>query len=284
MPPESKSLSILPFHRAMNNSARLSCSVCAMAVLLAGSIWLQSSSLAASQIPVRHKEGLTHGLLTLSTLRGEKIADGEMKQVTKGDRVTGHLTFHFKDGSFYDQKTIFSQSGHFKLLSDRVIQRGPSFKMPMKTTIDTSTGLVTVRYKDGGKEKVIKKKLDLPPDISNGMVSMLTKDIEESAKRTTLSLLAFTPKPRLVKLVITPGGEQTFRNGSMKIKGLRYVVKVKIGGLSGVVAPLIGKQPPDVQIWILGGKAPAFVRSESPLGNGGPLWRTEMAPPAAFRP
>src|SRR5512146_2685159 len=120
MPSESKALSVRSLHRSMSNSMRLSRSACARAVLLAACLGLLCHSLAARQIPVRHKEGLTHGLLTLSTLQGEKIADGEMKQVTKGDQVTDHLTFHFKDGSFYDERTIYSQSGHFKLLSDRV--------------------------------------------------------------------------------------------------------------------------------------------------------------------
>ena len=44
-----------------------------------------------------------------------------------------------------------------------------------------------------------------------------------------------------------------------------YTVKVDIGGLSGVLAPLLGKQPPDSHVWILGGDAPVFVRSEQPL-------------------
>jgi hypothetical protein len=60
------------------------------------------------------------------------------------------------------------------------------------------------------------------------------------------------------------------------------VVKVEIGGVagvSGVVAPIVVKQPPDTLIWILTGKAPAFVKSESPLYTGGPIWRIELTSP-----
>jgi hypothetical protein len=60
---------------------------------------------------------------------------------------------------------------------------------------------------------------------------------------------------------------------------MHYVLKVDIGGIKGVVAPLVGKQPPDSHVWILGGDAPAFVRSEQPLYNGGPLWRIELTSP-----
>ena len=49
--------------------------------------------------------------------------------------------------------------------------------------------------------------------------------------------------------------------------------------VAGVVAPIVGKQPPDMQIWILGGDAPVFVRSETLSYMGGPLWRTELVSP-----
>jgi len=56
-------------------------------------------------------------------------------------------------------------------------------------------------------------------------------------------------------------------------------VKVEIGGLPGVIAPLIGKQPHDTAVWILPGEAPAFVKSEGPFYQGGPIWRIELASP-----
>jgi hypothetical protein len=46
-----------------------------------------------------------------------------------------------------------------------------------------------------------------------------------------------------------------------------------------MVAPLIGKQPPNIQIWIIGGEAPAFVREEGPLYQGGPIWTIQLTSP-----
>jgi hypothetical protein len=54
---------------------------------------------------------------------------------------------------------------------------------------------------------------------------------------------------------------------------------VDIPGVAGMMAPLTGKKPPDSHVWILGGEAPAFVKSESPLFAEGPLWRMEMVSP-----
>jgi hypothetical protein len=56
-------------------------------------------------------------------------------------------------------------------------------------------------------------------------------------------------------------------------------LKVDIGGLSGLLAPLVGKQPPESHVWILTGEVPAFVKSEQPLYYGGPLLRIELVSP-----
>ena|ERR1051325_796834 len=50
---------------------------------------------------------------------------------------------------------------------------------------------------------------------------------------------------------------------------MHYFVKVKIGGIAGLIAPLIGKQPADTQIWVLNGHAAAFVKLEGQLYDGG---------------
>jgi len=58
-----------------------------------------------------------------------------------------------------------------------------------------------------------------------------------------------------------------------------YQMKVEIGGLTGFLAKLMGKQPPDTRIWVMQGEAPAFIKSEGPLYGGGPIWRIEMGDP-----
>ncbi len=252
-----------------------------LAILLA--CVFETIPLTGDQVHVRHMEGLMHGFLALRTLDGKRLADGEMTQVPEGDRVTSRLIFRFKDGSVYDDTTIFSQRGAFRVLSDHLVQRGPSFKQPMETSIDASSGEVTVRYKDqDGGEKVLKERRDLPPDIANGLLFTLVKHIQPNVPQTTVSMVATTPKPRLVKLEILPEGEKAIASGNTKHETVRYVVKVKIGGVAGLVAPLLGKQPPDTHVWVLTGNAPAFVKFEGPIYEGGPIWRIELATPAGF--
>ncbi|MEI9969517.1 MAG: hypothetical protein WDM87_13180 [Terracidiphilus sp.] len=52
-----------------------------------------------------------------------------------------------------------------------------------------------------------------------------------------------------------------------------------LGGIAGVVAPLIGKAPPNIQIWAVTGAAPTFVREQGPLYADGPVMTIELISP-----
>src|SRR2546430_10773356 len=214
-----------------------------IAILLACVAMLQPNALFADMIPVRHTEGLIHGFLLVLTFEGKALADGEMTQDARGDRVTTHLIFRFKDGSIYEDTTIFSQRGTFRLLSDHLILRGPSFKQPMDTSIDASTGQVKVRYTDDrGKEKVIAQRMELPPDVANGLLLTLMKDIKPSVPRTTVSMVATKPKPRLVKRTILPHREEPITVGGVRHKTTHPGVKKENGGLTGFLTRMMGNK------------------------------------------
>ena len=239
---------------------------------------LQSST--GAQVAVRHTEGLVHGFLSLSAVDGTPLATGDLVQTARGSRVTSRLIFHFKDGSVHDETAIFLQRQTFRLLSDHVVQKGPSFPRPLDMSIDAVKGQVTVRYSEDGEQKVETERIEAGSELANGLILMLLKNANPKAPPKALAYVAATPKPRLVKLAITSVGEEPFSTGGASRKAIHYVLKVEIGGVAGVVAPLVGKQPPDSHVWILGGTAPAFVKSEQPFYDGGPLWRVELVSPA----
>jgi hypothetical protein len=202
-----------------------------LAVLVACAALLDPGAMPAAPVAVRHTEGLVHGFLVLRTVAGDTLADGDLIQVARGDRVTSRLVFRFKDGSLHDETAVFSQRHNFRLLSDHLVQKGPAFQHPMEVSIDGFTGQVTVRSTgDDGKEKVVTGRFDLPPDVVNGLVLILLKNIRSDVPQTKVSMVAATPKPRLVKLAITPQGEDLFSIGGASRKATHYVVKVEIGG------------------------------------------------------
>ena len=147
-------------------------------------------------------------------------------------------------------------------------------------SLDAATGQVVVHTTDDdGKPEQETEHLDLPADLANGLVLTLLKNVSATSLPKSFCYVAATPKPRLVKLVLSTAGEERFSTGGMPRTATHYVLKVDIGGISGLLAPLVGKQPPDSHVSILGGEAPAFVKAEQPLYVGGPVWRIELATP-----
>jgi hypothetical protein len=226
-------------------------------------------------------EGVMLGFLVLRNLDGQPIAYGELKQVVKaeGEEVTDDLQFRFKDGSFYQEITKFTQRREFRLVSDQVVQKGPSFKKETETWIDAATGKITVRSVEKGKEKLTTKHLELPADVSNGLIFTLVKNVDPAAPQTDVSMVAASTRPRIVKLNIVPDQEKTITVGLITHKAQHYVVKVKIEGVAGVIAPIVGKQPPDTHVWIVKSEAPTFIESQGPLSQDSPVWRIEVTSP-----
>jgi len=92
---------------------------------------------------------------------------------------------------------VYSQRRQFRLLTDHLVQSGPSFPHPLDVSIDATSGRVTVRYSDDGKEKVIDDRVELPSDLATGMLLTLLKNVSRDVP-TTVSMLFATPKPQLV--------------------------------------------------------------------------------------
>jgi hypothetical protein len=251
-----------------------------LAILLVLAIGISGAKVSASPLAVRYEEGVIHAFLVLSTMEGNAIAEGDLTQVVRAGRVRTQLVFRFKDGSRQEETTVFSQRGEFRLISYHMLQKGPTFKHATEVSVTTATGEVTVHYTDDdGKEKVADEHHALPPDLANGMVPTLLKNLRPGTSQIEVPMVVASPKPRLVKLAISAQGSDRFSAAGTERDAIHYVVKIVIGGVAGVVAPLLGKDPPDSHIWILGGEVPVFVRSEALSYPGGPLWRMELTSP-----
>ncbi|MGC2618562.1 MAG: hypothetical protein WA414_05930 [Acidobacteriaceae bacterium] len=221
-----------------------------------------------------------HGFLEMRSDDGRVVASGQFVQVSHGGVLTSRTLYHFKDGSIDDETTVYSQRHSFQLITDHHIQKGPSFPHPMDVLIDTRSGQVTIRSTDkNGKEEVKSDHLDLPPDLANGIVPQLLENIQPGGPQTEVSMLVASPKPRLVKLAISSFGEQTCSVAGFPLKTIQFEIKIELGGVAGVVAPVVGKQPPNIQLWVTSGPAPAFVKEQGPIYPEGPIMTIQLASP-----
>lgn len=234
----------------------------------------------ADPIPVRHIKGTIHGFLELRAEDRHAIASGDLVQIARGSQITSRMVFTFKDGSIDDETTVYSQRRNFELITYHHIQKGPSFPHPIELLIDARSGQVTVHStgKDG-KEDVKTDHLKLPPDLANGMVSSIIENIAPGPGETRIPVLVTTPSPRIVTLSIASRGEVPFTLAGATRKAIHYEIKIVLGGVAGVVAPLIGKQPPNIQVLVIGGPAPCFLKEQGPLYEDGPVTTIQLASP-----
>jgi len=105
-----------------------------------------------------------------------------------------------------------------------------------------------------------------------GLLSTLMKNLP-SGGSATVQIVAFTPKPRLVKMLLTPAAEDLVQVNHAALTATRFLVRPQLG----LLASLLITSVPDLKCWILGGEAPAFIRFEGPLYFMGPVWRIDWS-------
>ena len=252
----------------------------AAVLVLAGILW--SCRASSEPVAVRFPEGTLRGLLALRSPNGELLASGDMIQTVREKQVTSRVTYRFRDGSIQDETAVFTQEGQFRLISSHLSQKGPTFPNGVDLTVDTAKGTVATRPSDDkGEGKVETETMDLPPDLANGMLPILLKNHPSKGAAFEVSMIVAAPKPRLVRVAIDRVGTDAISMGGIARDVGHYRGKVNLGGLTGVVAPLVGKQPEDIQMWLLEGEVPVLLRSDAQMFAEGPVWRIELLGPDA---
>jgi hypothetical protein len=228
----------------------------------------------AEPVSVRFSEGVTRGFPVLRALNGDILAQGELIQFARGDEVESRLVFRFRDGSLYDEHVVFSQRDVFTLQRYQIVQRGPSFPESIEARVDRATERYEVRYRadEDSDPETLSGAFTLPGDVYNGLLSTLMKNLPVGDS-VTVQIVAFTPKPRLVKMLLKPAAEDSVQVNHTALTATRFVVRPQLG----LLASMLMIDAPDLKCWILGGEAPAFIRFEGPLYFMGPIWRIDWS-------
>jgi hypothetical protein len=238
------------------------------------------TSAAADPVTVRFPEGTTHGFLVLRSPQGQTLAHGELLATPHGDRMESRLTWRFRDGSLQDEFVTYLQRPALKLLSYKQIQRGPAFPADVEVAFTREPSRYEVKQREKGKKETeeLSGTLELPDDVYNGMTATVLNNLAKGQVATG-HVVAFTPKPRLVKSTMLAVGEDSVIVGDSRRTATRYLVDLEVGGVAGIFAKVAGKAPPDLKFWVLAGAVPAFVKFEGPFFVDGPVWRIELSSP-----
>lgn len=238
------------------------------------------TNLAAEQVKVADRQGAIHAFLVLRDADGKDIAVGDETNEVHGNVVDARTIFRFRDGSVDDEETVYRQDSNFQLIRDHRIQKGPSFPKPTDVTIDVAKGEVSWVNASDKDQPSKSQHVDLPADLANGMIPTLVQNLPKGATDLKVSYLAVDTKPRVVTLNITPDGSNKVLVGTGDRRAERFNIHTEIGGLAGVIAPIVGQQPPDVKLWYVGGAVSTFIRMEGPFYEKGPVWSVMLASPS----
>jgi len=232
----------------------------------------------AEPISVRHTQRPTHRFMVARSEAGRIIASCEFSQVVQGDEVTMRLTYKFVDGSIDDETTTYRQQGTLRLVRNHHIQKGPFFVRPVDFTVEAASGVAISRTSDkNGNIHVESRRIDLPDDLANGFVGALLLNAPQNTTPFRVGMLAPVDGGRLIRILISPEGEQPFHTTGLALKATVFRIHPELGGIVGVIASLIGLQPKDVMVWVLEGEEPAvedrrtarWLRTRGQLGARG---------------
>lgn len=145
---------------------------------------------------MRYAEGVVHGFLVLRSDSGAILAHGDLLQTPKGGAITTQMVFRFDDGSRMDETVVFTQHRVFTMLSYHLVQRGPAFDRDLEFEMVRARGAyrLTTNNHDDGREETDTGTIELPPDVANGLVLTIAKNLA-AGDRATVHFVALTPKP-----------------------------------------------------------------------------------------
>jgi hypothetical protein len=236
-----------------------------------------STAAPAEQIPVKYIQLARHEFMVARSETGKIVARVEFTEEVQGDEVTMRLTYRFMDGSIDDETTTYRQQGTFQLVRNHHIENGPFFARPIDFAVEAATGVATSRTVDkNGKIRVESEHIDLPDDLANGFVGTLLLNVPPNTAPFRVGILAPVFGGRLIRILISPEGEQTFQKTGQTFKATVFRIHPELGGIIGVIAKLLGLQPKDVMVWVLEGETPAVMRVVGQLGGSGPVLSSEL--------
>ena len=89
--------------------------------------------------------------------------------------------------------------------------------------------------------------LDLPKNAYNGIFVTMLLNLPKAASET-MTVLAFTPRPEIIKLELHLMGERTVRIGDLSRKSVQYAFKPDIGMIRGAARQSHRQDPGPVSL------------------------------------
>lgn len=243
------------------------------------------SAAPARAVELRYPQADLHGFPSMSDEHGKLIADGELTQKRKGDRLLVHAVWRFKDGRRAVEDDVLRTRPELIQESFRWVETRGKQEL-RRAQVDFRTGKASFTRREDGKPKTWEEHLELPrgkafTGYSTALAASQLRDaLADKDARHSLTFVAFTPKPRTVELEISRAPGTRIRAAGRELSADLYTLHPKIPFPLSVVA-----KAPDSHLWFTHGSPPALLRAEQNLlEKDDPRIRIDVIPSGAALP
>ena len=242
-------------------------------------------SLPTQGVALRYPQGDLHGFPSMSDASGKLIADGELIQKLKGDRLDVHAVWRFKDGRIAVEDDQLRLKPELRQDGFRWVERRGDKEL-RRIVVDFRSGKATVTHFRDGEPETWNEKLDLPAGkaftgYSTALaVSQLRDELADKEARRELTFVAFTPKPRTVSLEISRTQGVRIRAAGRELAADLFTLHPK---LPFPISLFAGAK--DAHLWFTHSAPPALLRAEQNLAEkDDPVVLIDVIPRGAARP
>ena len=243
------------------------------------------TAMPALAVELRYPQGDLHGFPSMSDESGKLIADGELTQKRKGDRLFVHAVWRFKDGRVAEEDDVLRTRPELSQESFRWVERRGKEEL-RRAQVDFRTGKASFSRREDGKPKTWEEELDLPrgkafTGYATALAASQLRDaLSEKDARRSLTFVAFTPKPRTVELEIARAPGARIRAAGRELSADLFTLHPKIPFPLSIVA-----NAPDSHLWFTHASPPALLRAEQNLlEKDDPRIRIDVIPRGAALP
>jgi hypothetical protein len=234
-------------------------------IIMACAIGAAASAAAAEPVVVRYALGTLHGFPSMSDAAGRVIADGELSQELKGDRLTVKARWVFADGLRAEEHDAFRVGQEVVQEQYAWIETREGQEL-RRFEVDLTTGKALAATRSSkGKVKREEAKLKVPHGRSFagfGVALVASQFLLEAGAHAELTVVAFTPKPRAVTLEVRRDGEEHIPVAGRSIRCNRYTLHPRIPFPQKLFAGVR-----DARLWLTHSEPPALVRAEQNLAT-----------------
>jgi hypothetical protein len=244
-----------------------------------------SVAAAAAAIPLQYPEGTLRGLPEMRDQQGQLLGRGNFAQWVDGSGIHVKVTYDQLNGDRIEETTTLSTEGGDLAQRAWSWQRASGGQVVERYAMNFDTGEGrTLLVRSGRREErrerlsVVKGQTFAGIGFTFALKNVYPRLVR--GERVVLEGIAFTPRPRKAKVLVSSTGVETVRSGGRSLRADHLVIHPQVPKVAKLFVNV-----PDSHLWFLRGRPPGFVRADVQMQSLGVVRIDSVpgAPPAAAR-